>query len=258
MGIRQQELDARTCEVEVNIKEYRASSFEELHRLFRAYRSHHGLGWFFRGHADASWSILARAGRAGFSNGLDFGRFNVWREQALAHGPLPENEWECLAVAQHHGLATRLLDWTLNPLVAAFFAVTELPCRDGAVICHFPSTGFVDPTIAPIKSLKVVAAYLPRAVNERISRQAGVFTVHPDPSVELAIEECEEPLAGPNVVRIVIPAESKAPLEQVLGDYGVRFDTLFPGLDGLSRQVNRETANLVARGEVRAPSSEGK
>src|SRR2546422_6373760 len=56
----------------------------------------------------------------------------------------PKNEWDWLAIAQHHGLPTRLLDWTYNPLVAAYFAVEEEVAETDSAIYAMPAPMLLD------------------------------------------------------------------------------------------------------------------
>jgi len=161
-----------------------------LHEL-EAYPS--SLYWVFRGQADVSWALVPKAGRAGYylrekheppQHGLpprDICRFNYWREQAVAYNlTLPTNDFECLALAQHYGLATRLLDWTTNPLVALFFAVECCSETQGVVYCFGPET-IIQSSVCTLASVDRIAMYIPPPFDRRITAQSGVFTFHPHP-----------------------------------------------------------------------------
>jgi hypothetical protein len=226
-------------------------NLEQLHLLLRAYRSHNGAGSWFRGQANIDWKLIPKAGREEYSlpNHSDLGRFYDWEQQAIAYRELPESWIESLALAQHHGLATRLLDWTKNPLVAAYFAVSNEPSSDGAIYVLEPLETFItdDITKEQLINFNGVACYLPRSISPRLLNQQGMFTVHSPANSEIKVNKSRLFPEHTNIKKIIIPHALKKELEDMISDYGINSSMIFPDLDGLSQQKNRDTESIVMR-----------
>lgn len=227
----------------------------DIHKFFRVYRAHPPVGWWFRGHADSRWPLIPKAGRSDHflpetpasatAPQRDLGRFYDWRQAAIAYlDDLPTNDWECLAVAQHHGLATRLLDWSFNPLVALYFACCEHVEVDGRVYCYTPK-GFIDTDVNPLHMPFVGLGYIPRALAPRILNQKGVFTVHGPPTEPIVPEDDPHFPGGKTLLCLEIPTAMKWEVLEHLAGYGIHRATLFPDVDGLSAHINFETRCII-------------
>lgn len=208
------------------------SSFLELHELLGNYSDDNR--YVFRGHADGTWPLLPKAGRAPYKDKDDIYLFNQWRRRGaeFISGNYPQNEWEWLALAQHHGLPTRLLDWTYNPLVAAYFSI-----RDGnfnlprIIVARFETMAKTEGT-SPF-DLEHVTKVRPNVISPRIARQGGIFSIHPEPSVEL--NKAKEPTIELEYFDI---DQGYAPqLIFDLNHYGFNELNLFSDLDALSKQM---------------------
>lgn len=209
----------------------RISTFNDLYKCVEAYSD---ISVVYRGVRSVSHELIPKIGRykkLHFKNRQkeEHNILRLFREQALPYlSFIPQNDWEWLAIAQHHGLPTRLLDWTRNPLVAAFFAVEHDHDGDSVIYAYRSKKRIVTETGGDPFARNTVGKFIPRHVTRRITAQTGLFTIHPDPSI---------PFKDPSVDRLIITRKFRKPLKHTLFRYGIHRANLFPDLDGLCRHI---------------------
>ncbi len=230
------------------MESYSITTANGLHELFLSL----GNLMYFRGVTNSEFSLIPKIGRTSLypkdvfnhlEGELDKSIFMASkREQVILDEfktrslPFldfkPDNEWEWLALAQHHGLPTRLMDWTTNPLVATYFALKGWKNHDSdAAIYFLENNDFVFAKVLPETepySLNTIRTYKPKHLNNRIVAQAGLFTVHDRPWISFE---------GDQLTQVIIPRELMEDINRMLEIYGINDSTMFPGLDGISNHI---------------------
>jgi hypothetical protein len=153
-----------------------------------------------RGERKVSFSPTAGIFRDVLSASNEVVIFNEFQRHLPAYLNIDiSNLWNVLSLAQHHGLPTRLLDWTTNPLVALYFACENDTDEDSAVWVVW---GFEDS--APLPSnptdIDTIIAITPIVISPRIQAQSANFTAHPN---EKPIVEFLTP--HDYIIKIIIP-----------------------------------------------------
>jgi len=194
------------------IEENNAALQDRLLRLFVRYASHHQE-----------------------SQGL-LGRFSE------------DNQGEWLCVSQHHGLPTFLLDWSLSPLVALFFAVWDRDMNKDGIVWKMnlkdrkyrkKSTTYLGQT--PLKlNAKYPQLVVAPVLTRRIEAQAGRFTYWP--SRKKIDESTNQYRPWTSITPARVERSRKLEILCELAQVSVHEGTLFPGLDGY--------ANYLAGGGV--------
>jgi len=169
----------------------------------------------------------------------------------------PETEWDWLSLAQHHGMETRLLDWTSNPTVGFFFSLVDAQRERQPVVWIFSasSSDIVSPSavLDPFK-LPSTKFYRPNLISPRIIAQDGWFSIHKYVTDRDAFVPLERNRTfRSRLTKLTIVGSASDHLVQ-LDLYGVNRAALFPGLDGISHYINwrRTHDNWV---HIRMPQS---
>jgi hypothetical protein len=188
--------------------------------------------YLFRGVTSVRHTLIPSVGRQrdGFSYKLSIEKalFEQFKREALPFLAIrPEGDWEWLALAQHYGVPTRLLDWSESPSVSLFFAVWGNDDEDaGLYIIRRPVE--VEPSKSDPFKVSDVHFFYPGYVTPRLVSQRGLFTVHPNP---------EQPYSSKEMQQIVIGKECKADFRRKLDSSGTHHASIFADLDGLSRRL---------------------
>lgn len=233
----------------------------DLISKLEAHRSPNDRLWF-RGHADHSWSLAPSISR-GRPNPVqaEFSYFKRFKQDASrVIESAPTDEWGWMFLMQHYGVPTRLLDFSENPLIALYFAVTSAPQADAALyvmdpvawnlenghhgICDgdIPSCG-IDEEMVPYSMSSVVKAAETNVSNpplaatgarnsRRIFAQEGTFVVfHLDMTMNVENPECAA------VWRYRIPAAQKTIIREHLALLSINEFSVFPELDKLANKI---------------------
>jgi hypothetical protein len=222
----------------------------------------------FRGLSDAGWRLETTLIRLGgpyteLENHL-LRNFKKYAHRNLVSG---KSVWHWLAMAQHSGLPTRLMDWTYSPFCALHFATSDLDRfdTDGAIwAVNYVQVHRVLPEslrlqlqreganvftvemlsdsvqtlheLAGLSERTFTIFFEPPSIDDRIINQFAFFSMMSDPQAVL-----DDWLAQyPQVARkIVIPAALKWEVRDKLDQANITERVLFPGLDGLSTWLKR-------------------
>lgn len=192
--------------------------------------------WIYRGVPDSKFRLIPKVGRppAKYSAGREKNIFELFEKRAQ----LFENfdglsKFDKLVVAQHHGLPTRMLDWTTSPLIAAYFAVVQQMDTEAkdAKIYSFRTKGsdYLSKDDGDPFAAEDVKFYLPRFVSPRIAAQSGLFSIHP---------RANESWDSEKLIAFIIPSSAKDHFRRRLHFLGINALKLFPGLDGLAETLD--------------------
>lgn len=273
-----------------------ASSWRECSEWLRELQG----SWCFRGQRESSWSLdtsLDRAVKVEYSRANSSGLFHLDREieqrelvlrfQQQAHyhlGNLPaiDDSGGWLALMQHHGVPTRLLDWTMSPHVALYFAVADEPQEANSAVwgldLHWlhtngretlgsePSTSLTDHVqtrtdhtnrLIRETEMPVIVQIDPLAKSERMVAQQGLLLCklfHQTWFSQILMTMMIHPDVSdqPVLRKLMVEKGLRIELLKRLREMNIHSASLFPGIDGVGKSLKLDLEIKVKSAQASA------
>jgi hypothetical protein len=230
----------------------------------KSVRHNLNYGIYFRGESDSNYKLRPQIGR--MKEGLWIPKYEPeqernflhrFRRRSYSHYQRILTDWETIFLAQHHGLPTRLLDWTSNQLVALFWACwsEENLNKDGSIYAFvrqpdenwdlnvfdvplFQKYEYPPRFAFHIKGIKVI---YPFHVSPRITAHGGLFTIQDNPYKPLTEYSTDnytrEYFDIFHIRKWKVSSDAKYDLRIALNNIGINIHTLHLDLDGLAESI---------------------
>jgi hypothetical protein len=222
------------------------NSFEEYFTEISKLKVHPEINVLFRGQSQKKPLLPSIARKNPKKDTVKLEKFllnELKRRTAFQTSTNLKDDWDWLVYAQHFGLKTRLLDWTTNPLMAIWFACNNNVESDAYVYMFLAKKTFFlnkekDPNPFMIRSTKI---FRPPQNNERIIAQSGWFTAHAFSQRTNSFVPLEQNIRFKDIViELQIPEALKPTIIEKCHLFGVNYQTVFPGVEGICKQINWE------------------